>query len=90
MQLDPWLPADTGVLPSGDGRWGWRPEPSPVDLPDDDYLSRFSTPLTPFPVSSASRIALVAVPDVTWAMQDAGGVLLSGSWWASAEASLRW
>ncbi|GBF96122.1 hypothetical protein Rsub_08870 [Raphidocelis subcapitata] len=56
LAADPWLPLDTTVTPSQvydqDPAWGsssYVPAGNPVDVPDSDYLKRYSSPVTVTP-----------------------------------------
>lgn len=63
LRLDPFLPLDTQVQPSGytpvPRFWGIAPEPwstiAAVDQPDAAYLARYSSPITPLPSSGICR-----------------------------------
>lgn len=55
LEADPWLPLVTTVTPSPAyelGSWGeaaYYPGASPVDVPDGEYIARFSSPATVTP-----------------------------------------
>lgn len=55
LGIDPWLPIETRVQPPGPYTpfrgGGITPNPSSVDIPDDKYLSQYTTAITPLPVT---------------------------------------
>eukprot|EP00879_Flechtneria_rotunda_P001797 GHRR01001961.1.p1 GENE.GHRR01001961.1~~GHRR01001961.1.p1 ORF type:complete len:2104 (+),score=689.06 GHRR01001961.1:216-6527(+) len=59
LKLDPWLPADTQVIPSTSGYYqGFRdtpPQAAAVDVRDSLYLAGYTTAITPLPYKSCAE-----------------------------------